>query len=53
MRRICLALLMVLVVIVGSFQLSRAAVVHLSEGFDDVDTLPSTGWVQVNNSDYP
>ncbi|MHB8808420.1 MAG: InlB B-repeat-containing protein [Desulfobulbaceae bacterium] len=49
MRRFCMTHLLVVVVILCSFQPARAAVL-LVQGFDDVENLLVDGWYQVNNS---
>ncbi|MBU1420183.1 MAG: choice-of-anchor J domain-containing protein [Proteobacteria bacterium] len=50
MRRFCMTHFIVFVFILGAVQFSQAATVLLSEGFDDVYSLPA-GWEQINNSE--
>lgn len=50
-RRSWIHFMLLLVVVLGSFNLTHAAgVAIMSEGFDDTLTLPTSGWYQINHS---
>lgn len=51
MRRYSLTHLMLFLFILCSFQAAPAAAQLLTEGFDDITTLPGAGWVLTNQSD--